>query len=427
LDSDVLIVGAGAAGLAAAADLSRAGLRVRILEARDRTGGRIWTVNDPFTRVPIELGAEFIHGKSDEIFRLLKKWREKPENIQGDDWYSHGGRLTKADLFDSADDVFENMNDCGPDESFASFLARQSADEDAKRMAWKYVEGFDASRPEEISVHSLVRESEAEEKTGEGQFRLAGGYRSFLALMRREIDPEFTSLHTNTVVKRMRWGGDQVIITSDGDGGRREWRARAALVTLPLGVLQSGDVTFDPPLTAKADALRLLYMGEVVRVTLTFDHPIWLDAAGGDARDMRFLFSDDKQFPTWWTHLPEHVAAITGWAPSRCARELTGRSEGVVTGVAVHSLAGILGLSEEWVMRSLSASYTHDWQSDPFSRGAYSWAKVGGADAPGELGSPLNCRLFFAGEATDPHGRLGTVHGAIATGHRAAKEILSAL
>jgi monoamine oxidase len=95
--------------------------------------------------------------------------------------------------------------------------------------------------------------------------------------------------------------------------------------------------------------------------------------------------------------------------------------------LAVKSFADVLGLAEEQVRGSLSASYMHDWQSDPLTRGSYSWAKVGGADAFYELSRPLNARLFFAGEATDFTGHNGTVHGAMSSGYRAAKEVLAAL
>jgi monoamine oxidase len=426
ISSDILIIGAGAAGLTAAGDLSRAGLRVRILEATDRIGGRIWTVHDPFTRVPIELGAEFVHGKAPEIFKLARQRGLALDEIQGNDFYSREGRLRSADFFERTDKLLARMHDRGADESFASFLSRQHADDETKRWAWKYVEGFEASRPEEISVHALVRESKAEnEIQGDRQFRLKNGYGALIGAMRRDIDPRFTSLHTNTALRHMQWSGDLVIAASEGDGGRREWRAKAALITVPLGVLQAGDIVFDPPLTAKADALGDLYFGEVVRITLTFDHALWEDVAGRRAHDMGFLFSDDDQFPTWWTHMPEHVACITGWAPSRCARELMGLAEGAITAIAATSLANVLGVADEKIMSALSAAYVHDWQTDPHFRGAYSWAKVGGADAHRELARPLGNRLFFAGEATEPNGHNGTVHGAIATGHRAAKEIIN--
>lgn len=427
LSSDILIVGAGAAGLTAAGDLSRAGFRVRILEATDRIGGRIWTVHDPFTRTPVELGAEFVHGKAPEIFKLARKRGLAFDEIQGNDFYSQEGRLRSADFFERVDKLLARMDDRGPDESFASFLSRQNADDETKRWAWKYVEGFEASRPEEISVHEMVRESKAEDEIqGDRQFRLKKGYVSLVAAMRGDIDPRFTSLHTNTAVRRMQWSGDHVLATSEGDRGHREWRASAALITVPLGVLQADSIVFDPPLTSKADALDHLYFGEVIRITLTFDHALWEDVAGHAGRDMGFLFSDDDQFPTWWTHMPEHVACITGWAPSRCARELAGLTEGAITAIAATSLANILGLTDEHIMRALSAAYVHDWQADPHFRGAYSWAKVGGADAHRALARPLGNRLFFAGEATETNGHNGTVHGAIATGHRAAKEIIKA-
>jgi len=408
--------------------LSRKGVRVRILEARDRIGGRIWTVHDPFTRVPIELGAEFIHGRPPEIFDVLKRRSEKPEQIRGDDWYSHQGKLSKAEFFERADQLLDRMDDSGPDESFEAFLARQNDDAETKDWARKYVEGFNAARADSISVHALVQSSKAEEEIdGDRQFRLAGGYNSLLRMMRGDIDPRFTSLHTSAVVKHVRWSTDQVFVVSEGEAGRREWRASAVLITLPLGVLQAGDVIFDPPITAKHRALSLLYMGEVIRVTLTFDHPIWQDVAGREAREMRFLFSDDEHFPTLWTHLPEHVASITGWAEGRYADNVSGHGEQEITRRAATSLANVLGVNVDKVMNSLSASYLHDWQSDRFSRGSYSWPKAGGADAHHELSLPLENRLFFAGEATDFTGHFGTVHGAIASGLRAGKEILSAL
>jgi monoamine oxidase len=71
----------------------------------------------------------------------------------------------------------------------------------------------------------------------------------------------------------------------------------------------------------------------------------------------------------------------------------------------------------------VEAAWTHDWEHDPFSRGVYSYQTVGGVDAPGELARPLRGTLFFAGEAADPEARTGTVHGAIATGQRAAEEV----
>ena len=88
-------------------------------------------------------------------------------------------------------------------------------------------------------------------------------------------------------------------------------------------------------------------------------------------------------------------------------------------------MAGLLGESKEPLQSELAAAYFHDWNSDPFSLGAYSYVKVGGEGCQKTLGAPIENTLFFAGEATDTSGNNGTVHGAIASGKRATQEILS--
>jgi monoamine oxidase len=93
----------------------------------------------------------------------------------------------------------------------------------------------------------------------------------------------------------------------------------------------------------------------------------------------------------------------------------------------VQSLARIMKIAEPELRRHLTASFVHDWQADPFSRGAYSYAAVGGMGAAAKLAQPVAGTLFFAGEATNSDGYNGTVHGAIATGLRAAKELLQSL
>jgi len=105
---------------------------------------------------------------------------------------------------------------------------------------------------------------------------------------------------------------------------------------------------------------------------------------------------------------------------------LSGRDQSFVTHKAIQSLALALGVNLETVERSLEGVYFHDWQSDPFSRGAYSYGKVGAVEAQQALASPLDETLFFAGEATDISGNNGTVHGAIASGKRTADKILKA-
>jgi monoamine oxidase len=169
-------------------------------------------------------------------------------------------------------------------------------------------------------------------------------------------------------------------------------------------------------------------MGKVVRVILCFRERFWQDLRGtSDSRPLgklSFLFSRDNLFPTWWTQMPDASPILTGWSPAKSAEQLAGLGKNAGIEKAIESLSSLLHVEKSEVQAQLSAAYFHDWDSDPFSRGAYSYVKVGGEGCQQTLGSPVSNTLFFAGEATDITGHNGTVHGAIASGQRAAREIL---
>jgi monoamine oxidase len=192
---------------------------------------------------------------------------------------------------------------------------------------------------------------------------------------------------------------------------------------------QAGAVRFTPNLPSeKIQALDKLEMGEVIRVVLRFRQRFWRTISDGKRTlsDMSFLFSEDEWFPTWWTAMPAKVPIITGWAPFRCAQRLSGKNSTFVREQALRSLCRLLGISLKNLESWLEGVYFHDWQSDPFSRGAYSYGKAGADGAQQALGAPMEKTLFFAGEATDTSGLNGTVHGAIASGYRASAEIIKA-
>ena len=110
-DPDVIVIGAGMAGLAAARELGRAGLSVCIVEARDRVGGRVFTVHDPECNVPIELGAEFIHGRAREIWDPLEKAGVEITEVDGDYWCNSDGHLSSCDFFEEVDSILDKMDD----------------------------------------------------------------------------------------------------------------------------------------------------------------------------------------------------------------------------------------------------------------------------------------------------------------------------
>lgn len=143
--------------------------------------------------------------------------------------------------------------------------------------------------------------------------------------------------------------------------------------------------------------------------------------------DLSFLFTDDPTFPTWWSSNPLPYPILTGWSAGRHVLALKGLSTDEAIRKATDSLARIMEMNPRDLGKRLTGAYTHDWQIDPFSRGAYSYVAVGGIDAARALAAPVADTLYFAGEATNAYGYNGTVHGAMATGNRAAQEILQSL
>jgi monoamine oxidase len=411
MDTDVIVIGAGAAGLAAARMLSAAGLDVTVLEARDRIGGRIHTVHDPMAPVPVELGAEFVHGKPREIWDVIKAGVLMACEGVGDDWQSQGGDLKKHEGEPAEfEELFQSMEHAD-EQPFADFLARSPASAELKAWATAYVEGFNAAYKERIGVRSLVQEWNASEAIdGDCPFRILSGYDRLVTWLSRGAH-----VLLNQPVREVRWSAGHVSVTA-----QTEFTARAAVITLPLGVLQAGSVRFTPDPPRLADALHMLEMGNVVRITLRFREPVWEE----QIERLRFLYSLDEWMPTWWTPYPVQAALITGWAAGPHAAKYRGRDEKFVVDRAVSALARLLRMDRGRLGQRLEAWYMHDWHGDPFACGAYSYILAGGCDGPRYLAEPVERTLFFAGEHTNTEGHGGTVHGAIASGERAARALL---
>ena len=205
--ADVLVIGAGAAGLAAAAALGESGHSALVLEARDRLGGRIWTRAEPGQPVPEELGAEFIHGEPESTLGLMDRLGIAAVETGGSHWTLHRGRLRpRADEFRRVHAAMRSNRARlrGRDMPFADFLARitpRELDRDARALALALVEGFDAADPARVSARSIVDEWVGGDALDSPQFRPLGGYGALVAALAASLDPSRVALRRATQMR----------------------------------------------------------------------------------------------------------------------------------------------------------------------------------------------------------------------------------
>lgn len=365
------------------------------------------------------------------MWELLERHHLRAREMQGQMWCSEQGRIQHCEPFEDVERVFKKMNASAPDQSFLSFLnACECGSDRVRRHAVNFVEGFHASDAARISVHSLIDAMRAEAETeGDRGFRLIGGYEQLVYALQRDVSPARCEFRLGTVVEQVKWRRGRVEVRARTSSGTIMFRAPSAIVTLPLSILQAapgetGFVEFKPQLEGKGRAFEMLEMGAVIRITLLFRER-WWEYCNQNLSDLGFLFSDHEVFPTWWAPHPWRAPMLTAWAAGPKGRALSGLQPHDVLAHAIAALSEITATHTSVITRQITGWHTHDWQADPFSRGAYSWVRVGGDGMQQQLAEPLDATLFFAGEATNSEGHNGTVHGAIQTGIRAAREILA--
>lgn len=422
----VLVIGAGMAGLAAAAALRAADVSVTVLEARLRTGGRIHT-STAWPDLPVDLGASWIHGVTgNPVTRLAAEAGARTVTTSHD-----SARLTiDAGLAAlGARDAGEARSRALLDRALA--WARDRAPDRDVSVAQALAAVVRPGPPDPVAqaqLDYLVTSTLEQEygapartlsaRTGDDGDSYPGadalfplGYGQLAGHLARGLD-----VRLGAVVRavRVRNAGVSVELAS---GAVLE--AGQVLVTVPLGVLKAGTIRFDPPLAdAQAAAVERIGMGLLNKLVLRFDRLFW--PAGTD----------------WHTHL---APAATGWSEWVSLARPTGVPVLMAFTAADHADAVEALVDREIVSQAMArardmfgaripdpvASQISRWLADPLARGAYSYNAVGTTRADRRaLAAPLAGRVHFAGEATSA-GHHGTVHGALETGRAAAARILA--
>ena len=410
------------------------------------------TVHPDGAPLPIELGAEFVHGTPAGLFTLLDELGITPLPALQQRWRSTPEGLRPAPSYeDDLDDVFAGLDerrtpDRTVDDYLRAWVEANPGRAAAAQRVREYVGGFHAADPARMGERALAHESAAEEAEGADahSYRLPGGYDAVVNALRASL-PECVTVRLATTVHAIEWSAGRVAVrarAADGaertaDAVERTLTASACVLTLPVGVLHAppgapGAVSIVPEPPDKRDALARILMGDARRVIFHFGERFWerngLRAPGVDEplSELGFLQSPGAAIGVWWTAAPMRVPVLTGWLGGPRATALAGHDDDVVIALATEALARALGVARAEIESQLVRAVTYDWHADPYARGAYSYAALNGTAARRALAAPTAGTLFWAGEATHWTGSAGTVHGALATGFRAATELVLA-
>jgi monoamine oxidase len=431
-NADIIIIGAGATGLMAAHTLAKAGKTVILLEARDRCGGRIHTINDGRFFKNTELGAEFVHGELPVTLKLLKEAGIATHPASGEMVHYKNGRFDNdGGRSEGWPVLMEKLKKIDRDITINEFLEKEfpgSEFNNLKTSVRQFVAGYDSADPDDASTFALRNEWMNEDD--DAQYRVVGGYGKMIDYLEDEIKVAGGSVFLNLIVKEIQWRCGYVkAITSNGT----TYEAGQLLIALPLGVLQAdkdqlSTIKFKPPIPEKMDAISKMGFGAIIKILFEFDEPFWLDQqtealAGKSLENMSFLLSDEE-IPTWWTQHPEPSPVITGWLGGPAAALKKGVRDEEICRQALYSLCHIFKRDFAELQSKLLAWRIMNWTNDPFTLGSYAYDTVNASVSRSKLDQPVDNTLFFAGEYLYEGPAMGTVEAALTSGAQVAKKII---
>jgi monoamine oxidase len=424
-DTDVLVIGAGLAGLGAATKLREHGLAAVVLEATDHIGGRAWTTYpEALGGVWFDMGAVWLHwAERNPLVPIAEAAGDlllRSDELRRKRTFVGTREATPAEYADyedawaryeaTADDLLRAL----PDAPLAAVAKHRPGD------PWALtVEAFEGpvicvAEAEEFSLRDWRR------NVLDGSNLVPqGGIGAFVA---RRLG-EGLDIRLSTPVMRLRWNNTGGRVTAETARGTIS--AQAAIVTVSTGVLAAGAIAFDPALPPEVqDCLAKLPMGLAVKVALRATGPDRLDLPLHCSLDRQIRRRGDRLVPfQCWPYGRDYVQ---GWIGGAIAWDLARAGDAAVADYALAQLRDIFGGRVDSLFSGGAALVTR-WDTDPFVRGAYSYITVGNADARVGLSKPLaDGHLLFAGEACHD-GFAGTVAGAWLSGQAAAGEVARAV
>jgi monoamine oxidase len=421
---DVVVVGGGVAGLAAADQLARAGRKVLLLEARSRLGGRIHTVVDPAYNHAVELGAEFLEGDPDELRELAGQAGLQFHRIfERHERARPGGKHAVPDAEDLIDRLLAGNVPPSRDVPVAQLLREQAgrfAPNELESMIM-YLQGFHAADLERYGTRALAENHLAEQIDQEQMRRIVGGYGQLVRHLQRRLEAAGAEVLTESAVTRVTWRPGRVELAVRSASGSEPIVAGQVVLTVPIGVLRGAEPEIAPMPPGWESALGALETGLAQRIDLRFERAWWMES---NQRPPVFIHGPGEAFPVWWTTSPPTLPFLTGWVGGPRAARFTNAGRQELVEAALASLSSIFGYSAATLAEWLQAAYAYDWSGDPYSLGAYTYGGVGAAAAKEMLRQPIEGTLFLAGEALAAEGRNATVPGALSSGIRAAVAVL---
>ncbi|HZY78542.1 MAG TPA: NAD(P)/FAD-dependent oxidoreductase [Cyclobacteriaceae bacterium] len=418
--SPIIVLGAGAAGLSAAAALSKSGKQVIVIEARDRIGGRIFTSHEKSFSAPIENGAEFIHGDPSHTHALAKAAEVKLNEDSGAEWHLEQGEKREAGFFDpNWGKLIKELKALDHDISIAGFLNTHFSDkkyDELRESVIRFVEGFDAADAEKASAFAL-RDEWTETDATKG-YHIVGGYSTLMDYLFVQCRMNDVVFYFSSVVKEIYWDNEKVTVICDN--GER-YDGQKVLITIPPAVLKSGAIQFFPEPKEYLAALKKIETGGVIKFLVEFKSAEWQNKSNKNFRqfpDAHFIFSD-AWIPTWWTQPSSKVPLLTGWLSGPITATLK-MSEEELLNEAVKALGYIFDCPENILRSYIRSMKVINWVEDPFARGAYAYKTVDTNHAIDVLSTPLDDLVYFAGEAYYKGAAMGTVEAALVSGENAA-------